>query len=444
MIKQRLSHPARVVALAFLGAIVIGTVLLMMPFARAESGAAPFLVALFTSVSAVCVTGLVVVDTGTYWAPAGQAIIMALFQLGGFGMMTAATLLGLMVNRSPRLRLKLITQTETHSLGLGDVANVAKLVLKVAIIAELLVALVLALRFHFEYALPWREAAWSGLFHAVSAFNNAGFSIHADSVMRYAPDALVLLPLMIAIFVGGIGFPVLLDLRTKLKSPRSWSLHTKLTLAVTAALLVLGFIGVLIFEWSNAKTLGAMALPDKMLSAAFASVSARTAGFNSIDLAVASRETWALHYLLMFVGAGSAGTAGGVKVGTVAILFLLVVAEIRGQPDSEAFGRRVGSSAQRQAITVLVLGSAMVVSGTMIILMVSDFSTDRIIFEVISAFGTVGLSTGITADLPATAQVVLIVLMYLGRIGTITLATSLILVERRMPYRYPEEHPIVG
>ncbi|MDQ1812051.1 potassium transporter TrkG [Massilia sp. CCM 9210] len=444
MIRQRLLHPARIVAFAFLVAILIGTALLMMPFAREGGGSVPFLTALFTATSAVCVTGLAIVDTGTYWSSAGQATIMLLFQIGGFGMMTGATLLGLMVNRSPRLRLKLITQTETHTLGLGDVANVAKLVLTVTIVCEFIVALVLTLRFRLGYGLEWQQAAWSGLFHSVSAFNNAGFSIHADSVMRYAPDALVLLPLMLAIFIGGIGFPVLMDLRDKTRSPRSWSLHTKLTLAVTGFLLALGFLGILIFEWHNAKTLGAMALPEKILSAAFTSVSARTAGFNTIDLAVASRETWSLHYLLMFVGAGSAGTAGGVKVGTVAILFLLVLAEIRGHPDSEAFGRRVGGAAQRQAVTVLVLGSATVILGTTILLSVSDATTDRVIFEVISAFGTVGLSTGITADLPAAGQFVLVALMYLGRIGTITLATSLILGERRMPYRYPEEHPIVG
>jgi trk system potassium uptake protein TrkH len=432
------------VAFAFLLAIIVGTLLLMMPACRAAAQTAPFLVALFTAVSAVCVTGLAVVDTGSYWSPFGQGVVMLLFQVGGFGMMTAATLMGLMVNRSPRLRLKLITQTETHSLGLGDVAGVAKLVLVVTIASELIMALALALRFHFRYGLSWGEAAWSGLFHSVSAFNNAGFSIHADSVMRYAPDALILLPLMLAILLGGIGFPVLFDLRDKMRSPRSWSLHTKLTLLGSLMLLLLGFCGVLYFEWSNAGTLGAMSLPDKILSAAFTSVSARTAGFNSVDLALASRETWALHYLLMFVGAGSAGTGGGVKVGTVAILFLLVLAEIRGNPDSEAFGRRVGASAQRQAITVLVLGSIMVVIGTMVLLQVSQASTDRIIFEVISAFGTVGLSTGITADLPPAGQIMLIVLMYLGRIGTITLATSLVLGERRMPYRYPEEHPIVG
>lgn len=437
-------HPARAVALGFLAAIMVGTTLLMLPVSHAEGQVVPWLIALFTSVSAVCVTGLVVVDTGTYWSGFGQAIIMILFQIGGFGMMTAATLLGLMVNHSARLRTRLITQVETHTLGLGDISSVARLVFVVTLASEAIIAALLTLRLHFKYELSWGEAAWSGLFHAVSAFNNAGFSIHADSLMRYAADALILLPIMIAILVGGIGFPVLHDMRNKMRDPRHWSLHTKLTLAGTAILLMGGFAALLLFEWSNPKTIGAMSMADKLLSAAFASVSARTAGFNSLDIAALTHESWALHYFLMFVGGGSAGTAGGVKVGTAAILVLLVIAEIRGRPDSEAFGRRVGPSAQRQAITVLVLGSVMVVLGTMIILRVSEFPTDQVIFEVISAFGTVGLSTGITADLPAAAQLTLAVLMYFGRVGTITLATSLVLSERRMPYRYPEEHPIVG
>lgn len=437
-------HPARTVALSFLLAIAVGTILLMLPVSRAAGPAAPWLTALFTSVSAVCVTGLSVVDTGTYWSTFGQSVIMVLFQAGGFGMMTAATLLGLMVNRSPRLRTRLVTQAETHSLALGDVASVAKLVLVVTFACEAILAALLALRLHLAYDLPWREAAWSGLFHAVSAFNNAGFSIHQDSLIRYASDALILLPVMLAIFIGGIGFPVLQDLRLRFRDPRHWSLHTKLTLIGTGVLLLAGFIAVLGFEWDNPATLGAMALPEKLVNALFASVSARTAGFNSVDIGALTRESWAAHYLLMFVGGGSAGTAGGVKVGTAVILALLVIAEIRGHPDSEAFGRRVGASANRQAITVLVLGSALVVLGTMILLRISHLPTDQVIFEVISAFGTVGLSTGITADLPPLGQLTLVLLMYLGRVGTITLATSLVLAERRMPYRYPEEHPIVG
>lgn len=442
--RRSLHHPSRTVAALFMGLVLLGTLLLRLPLAQAQGEAAPWLVALFTATSAVCVTGLVVVDTGSYWSPFGQVVVMLLFQLGGFGLMTAAALLGLTVNRSLRLRTRLVTQAETHIVGLGDVAGVARVVLVVTVVCEAALAAALITRFHFSYGQPLGAAAWSGLFHAISAFNNAGFSLHADSLMRYATDAWVLVPVMLGIVIGGIGFPVLQDIRAKRMDPRHWALHTKLTLAGSAVLLVGGAAALLLFEWTSPKTLGPMALGDKLLSALFASVSARTAGFNAIDIGQLSHESWALHYLLMFIGGGSAGTAGGVKVTTVVILLLLVVAEVRGRPDSEAFGRRVCHAAQRQAITVLVLGSAVVVLGTLLILRMTTLPADQVIFEVISAFGTVGLSTGITAQLPPSAQLVLVLLMYVGRVGTITLATSLALGERRMPYRYPEEHPIVG
>lgn len=441
---HRFSHPSRGIVLLFLGLIALGTLLLRLPAAAADGQATPWLVALFTAVSAVCVTGLVVVDTGTWWSPFGQAVVLGLFQLGGFGLMTAAALLGLMVNRSLRLRTRMLTQAETHTVGLGDVAGVARVVLVVTLAGETLLATVLALRLHATHGLPPAEAAWSGLFHAVSAFNNAGFSLHGDSLVRYAGDAGVLVPVMLGIVVGGIGFPVLQDLRLRWRDPRHWSLHSKLTLAGSALLLAGGAVALLVFEWDNPHTLGPMPLADKLLSAAFASVSARTAGFNSIDIAALSHESLALHYLLMFIGGGSGGTAGGVKVTTAAVLVLLVVAEVRGRSDCEAFGRRIGAPAQRQAITVLVLGSVMVVLGTLVILRVSPLPTEQVIFEVISAFGTVGLSTGITAQLPPVAQLMLVVLMFVGRVGTITLAVSLAVGERRRAWRYPEEHPVVG
>lgn len=441
---REVQHPARVVPLAFLITILVGTGLLMLPMASANGMGAPWIVALFTSVSAVCVTGLVTVDTGTYWSPFGQWMIMALFQIGGFGMMTAATLLGLMVNRSFRLRTRLTAQAEAHTLGIGDVTSVARLVLIVTLLIEVTTTLALSMRLHFGHQLPWTGALWSGLFHAISAFNNAGFSIHPDGLMRYASDGLILAPIMLAIVIGGLGFPVLHDLRRKFKDPQHWSVHTKLTLIGTSVLLLGGTIILLTFEWSNPLTLGPMAVADKVLSAVFASVSARTAGFNSIDIGGLTHESIGLHYFLMFIGGGSAGTAGGVKVGTAMILVMLVIAEIRGRMDTEAFGRRISHTAQRQAITVLVLSSAVVVLGSVFILHTTQIATDKVIFEVISAFATVGLSTGITADLPESAQLMLIVLMYVGRVGTITLAASLALGEHRMPFRYPEEHPIVG
>ena len=441
---REVQHPAHIVPLAFLITILIGTALLMLPVSRADAVGAPWIAALFTAVSAVCVTGLVTVDTGTYWSSFGQWVIMALFQIGGFGMMTAATLLGLLVNRSFRLRTRLTAQAETHTLGIGDVSSVAKLVLFVTVIVEVMTALALALRLHLGYDLPLAEAVWSGLFHSVSAFNNAGFSIHADGLIRYASDSYFLAPVMLAIVIGGLGFPVLQDLRNKLRDPQHWSVHTKLTLVGTAVLLAGGATLLLAFEWANPRTLGSMPAGDKLLSAIFASVSARTAGFNSIDIGGLTHESLGLHYFLMFIGGGSAGTAGGVKVGTAMILVMLVIAEIRGRMDTEAFGRRISHSAQRQAITVLVLSSAVVVLGTVFILHTTEIATDRVIFEVISAFATVGLSTGITADLPDSAQLMLILLMYIGRVGTITLAASLALGEHRMPFRYPEEHPVVG
>ncbi|MCU0932237.1 MAG: TrkH family potassium uptake protein [Serpentinimonas sp.] len=431
-------------ALAFLLAILVGTLLLMLPLASATGQATPWLIAFFTAVSAVCVTGLVVVDTGSHWSFFGEATLMVLIQLGGFGMMTAATLLGLMVNRSLRLRTRLVAQVETHTVGLGDVSSVAKVVLIVTVIAELILTALLTFRLGWHYGMPWPEAAWSGLFHAISSFNNAGFALYADGLMGFASDAWILVPIMCAIVLGGIGFPVLHDMRQRWRDPHHWSLHTKLTLVGTGLLLGLGFFGVLLFEWSNPGTLGPMATGDKVLNAAFASVSARTAGFNAVDIGAMHHETWALHYFLMFIGGGSAGTAGGVKVGTFLILAMLVLAEIKGRNDSEAFGRRISSAAQRQAITVLVLGSSMVVLGTLFILRTTPLPTDEVIFEVISAFGTVGLSTGITAELPPAGQLMLTVLMFVGRVGTITLAATLALGHLRAAYRYPEEHPIVG
>ena len=308
---RTLLHPNRTVALGFLLAILLGTLLLMHPLATASGQTTTWLTAWFTAVSAVCVTGLVVVDTGTHWSLFGQAVVMLLFQLGGFGLMTAATLLGLMVNRSLRLKTRMIMQVETHAVGLGDVSSVAKVVLVVTLIGEAILAFVLAARLYFSESYPIFKALWYGVFHSVSAFNNAGFALYADSLIGYSSDAWILLPIMMAIVVGGIGFPVLHDLNTHWRDPRHWSLHTKLTLIGTLFLLVLGWLCLLFFEWSNPQTLGAMSISDKVLNAAFASVSARTAGFNAIDIAALERESLALHYFLMFIGGGSAGTAGG-------------------------------------------------------------------------------------------------------------------------------------
>lgn len=431
-------------ALAFLLAIGLGTLLLKLPAATAEGASAPTLTALFTATSAVCVTGLVVVDTGSYWSGFGQGVVMGLFQLGGFGMMTSATLLGLLVNRQLRLRSRLLLQAETHSLGLGDVRSIAKLVLAVTVIVEAVVTLLLAARFAWGYGMPWREALWHGLFHAVSAFNNAGFSTWNDSVVRFVADAWVLLPLMAAIVVGGIGFPVLHEALLRRGRRQVASIHTVLTLWGSGLLLGVGVVALLLAEWHNPGTLGPLDWPAKLLAAAFTSVSARTAGFNAVDVGALTLESLNLHFLLMFIGGGSAGTAGGVKVTTFFVLLLIVWNEIRGHQDVEFRGRRISTAVQRQALTILVLGAGAIVLATLAIVPMTALPYEKVLFEVISAFGTVGLSTGITAELPPAAQSILIALMFTGRVGVVTLAAAIAVNHTRRGYRYPEEKPIVG
>lgn len=435
-----------VLALSFLSVIALGTLLLMLPFARAQAGeSAPFLTALFTATSAVCVTGLVVVDTGTYWSGTGQAVIMGLFQIGGFGMMTSATLMGLLISGQMRIRTRLLLQAETHSLALGDVKSVAKLVLKVTVAVELAMALALWLRFALGYGMPWGDAAWHGLFHSISAFNNAGFSTWGDSVMAYSGDALVLVPLMLAIVIGGLGFPVLHELLAERGRKRPiWSMHTAITVWGSLALVALGTGVVLLTEFDNPGTLGPMGWSHKTLAALFTSISARTAGFNAIDIGALTTESLALHYVLMFIGGGSAGTAGGVKVTTFFVLVLVVWNEIRGHRDVEFRGRRIADSVQRQAITIMVLSAAVVSLALLLILPLTTLPLEKVLFEVVSAFGTVGLSTGITAELPPGAQSIIIALMFVGRVGVVTLAVALATNQIRRNYRYPEEKPIVG
>jgi trk/ktr system potassium uptake protein len=441
---RTLQHPARLVPLAFLLAIAVGTGLLMLPAARAGEGGAPFLTALFTATSAVCVTGLIVQDTPAYWSGLGQGIILALFQVGGLGIMTGATLLGLLVARRLRLSTRLVAQAETRSLALGDVAGVLGLVLRVTVLVELATAAALALRLRHAYRETWAEAVWNGLFLAVSAFSNAGFSTYSDSLASFARDPLILGPVMAAVVLGGIGFPVLHDMRRNPLRAAKWSLHTKLTLLGTGLLLLAGTAAVLAYEWGNTATLGPLGPVGKLLGAAFHSAMTRSGGFNAVDVGEMRPETLAVSYVLMMIGGGSAGTAGGIKVTTFLVLGLVVWAEIRGEPDVTSFGRRITRDVQRQALTVALLAVGFVGMATLALLSVSDLALEDALFETVSAFATVGLSTGFTADLPPAGQALLVALMFLGRVGTITVATGLALRSRQRPYRYPEERPIVG
>lgn len=262
--------------------------------------------------------------------------------------------------------------------------------------------------------------------------------------MQFAQDPMVLVPLMAAVVIGGIGFPVLHELIRSKRRPSMWSIHTKITLLGTVLLLAIGVAATLAYEWNNAGTLGPLDMGSKVLNAASHSVMSRTAGFSSIDIAAMTHESWAVTSALMFIGGGSAGTAGGIKLTTFLLLGFVVWSEIRGHRDVNVFGRRISQQVQRQALAVVLLALSAIGAGTLILLSVTEFSLDQVLFEVISAFATVGLSTGITAQLPPTAQVVIIVLMFVGRVGTITVATALALNRQPLPYRFAEERPIVG
>lgn len=430
--------------LGFLAAIAVGTGLLMLPVARAGDGAAPPLTALFTSTSAVSVTGLVTVDTGTYWTPFGQVVILVLMQVGGFGIMTGASLLGLLVARKLRLRDKMAAQTESKQLALGDIRRVVVRIAIFTFSVEAVIALMLFLRFKTGYAQGWGESAWNAVYHSISAFTNGGFSPHADSLARYVTDPLVCVPIILGVVIGGIGFPVLADLARRHGSPSKWTVHTKLTVLATAVLLIAGFAGYLAFEWNNPNTLGGYGVGDKFLPAFFSGAMPRTGGFSSLDTGALRPETLALTDGLMFIGGGSGGTAGGVKVTTFFLLAFVIWAEVRGEPDVSVFKRRITHTVQRQALAVALLGVACAAAGTLLLLMLTDFDLDQVMFEALSAFGTVGLSTGITGDLNGAAQGVLVVLMYVGRVGTIVVATAMALRVRHRLYRYPEERPIVG
>jgi Trk-type K+ transport system membrane component len=317
-------------------------------------------------------------------------------------------------------------------------------VLRWTLAFEAATALLLTLRFALHYDLPVSRALYHGVFHSVSAWNNAGFALYSDSLTQFVSDPWICVPIAVAVIVGGLGFPVLFELRRHLLRPRSWSLHTKLTVTASAALLAAGTVFVTVSEWSNPGTLGALDSPGRMLAGFFHAVMPRTAGFNSLDLDQMYDGTLLGTVVLMFIGGGSAGTAGGIKVTTFVILLFVIYAEMRGEPTVHAFDRRIGSRVQRQALTVALLGVAAVVGGTLVIVELTQLPLRDVLVEVTSAFATVGLSTGITADLPGSAQLLLVLIMFLGRLGPITLTSAIALRERRRLYELPEGRPIIG
>ena len=423
--------------------IAIGTGLLLLPVSSADGQSASVLDSVFTATSAVCVTGLVTVDTGTSWSTAGHLVILGLMQVGGLSIMTVASLLVVLVSRRLGLRARLAARAQSGNLDLSDVRRVLRNVVLFSLAGEAVAAVALALRLATAYDVAPGRAAWEGVFHAVSAFNNGGFVLWSDGMTGFAGDPWMLLPVALAVIAGGLGFPVIFELVRSWR-PRTWSVTTRITLVASGALLVVGAVVLFLLEYGNPATLGPMGVAGKVLVGFFSAVMPRSGGFSAVEIGAMTPESWLATDVLMFIGGGSASTAGGIKVTTFGLLAAVLWAEMSGERDVDVGRRRIPIANQRQALAVALLGVGLAVVSTFVVLGLSDEDLDRVLFEVLSALGTVGLSTGITAELPAAGQVVLVVLMFVGRLGPLALASALALRERPRHYERPEERTIIG
>ncbi len=444
VILDQFHHPTQVIVGGFATAVLVGTGLLSLPVATESGEPARFLDALFTATSAVCLTGLVLVDSEMHWSVAGELIIMVLVQAGGLGIMTMATLFAVALSGRMGLRARMLVQAETKTLQLTDLRRVVRNVLILSLGTELVLTLLLAARFMIGYGESFGRSLYLGAFHSISAFNNAGFALWPDSVVRFNTDPWICLTLAAGVIIGGLGFPVLFELRHGWRRPSRWSVLTRITLTLTVALLVIGTILLLATEGRNPRTLGPMSGADQLLNAFFGAVMPRSGGFNSIDIAAMYPSSWLAYDALMFIGGGSAGTAGGIKVTTFGLLAYVIWAELRGEPSVNVGRRRVPVQLQRQALTIALVGVGTVAASTYLLLVLNPHRLDQVLFEAISAFATVGVSTGITPQLDAASHALLAILMFVGRVGPLTLGTALALRAKTRHYELPEERLLVG
>ena len=423
--------------------VLLFTALLSLPVAAADGRPTAFADTLFTAVSAMTVTGLVVVNTAEHWSGFGQVVILLAIQIGGLGIVTIALLLSRAVTRRLGLKGRILARQGVGTTKLGEVQSLLRVVILTTLTLELSLAVFLIPRFMIVEESVGR-GLWHGIFYAVSAFNNAGFTAHPDGLAGFADDPWILIPIMVGVLVGSFGFPVFLVLMVVKWHWRKWNLHTKLTLTTTSILLVIGALVWGALEWSNPATIGDLTVGDRVMQSIFASSMMRSGGFSLVDPASSTSATLLATDALMFVGGGSASTAGGIKVTTIALLFLAIVAEGKGDKNLMVFGRTVPEGTMRVAISVTFFGATLVLGGSGLIMLVSDASLDHILFEVISAFATCGLSVGLSAELPPAGKYILAALMFAGRIGPIGLASALALRRRNLLYKYPVEQPVIG
>lgn len=436
--------PTRLVVLSFASIIAVGTVLLMLPWSTGARISPKLVDAAFTATSAVCVTGLVVVNTASYWSVWGQIIILGLIQMGGLGLMTFATMHALFTGRRIGLRERLLIQEQTGQSRFAGLVRLMRRIIIATLAFELTGAVILGAAIGRARHLGLLESAFQGLFHAVSAFCNAGFDILGDSLMSFQASPVVIITIGALIIFGGIGFHVLVDLWVNRGKWSALSLHTKLVLKVTATLILAGMLAVLALEWDNPGTLGPMSMGVKTLSAWFQSVTPRTAGFNSILQENMLVPTAFLMIVLMFIGASPGGTGGGVKTTTFAVATKFVLSTIKGEQDVTLGKRRMAWDAVTKAVAIIMLSLSLVALATFILAGTEKVLFLDALFEVTSAFGTVGLSRGITPSLTSAGKIVLMITMFAGRVGPLSLAIALSRQKSNGAVRYPEERVSVG
>lgn len=448
MLRKALRHftgsPPRVLVVGFMAIILAGAGLLMLPFAHEASTPPRFIDALFTATSATCVTGLVVVDTGTYWTTAGQIVILALIQLGGLGFMTMATLFAIFLKRKISLRERLVLQEAFNQSSIEGIIRLVRKVVLYALVIEGAGAALFAIR--FMYDMPVGEAIYKGVFHGISFFNNAGFDIMGDyrSLTEYVGDPLVNIVTMLLIVFGGLGFVVLADLVEWSRLRRKLSLHSKIVLVMSGALIFGGAAIILAFEFTNGATMKGLGFGEKLLAAFTQSVSPRTAGVNSLDIAGLRQATQFFIVILMFIGASPGSTGGGIKTTTFTALLGAVVAMIRGKEDVVFFRYRLAQERVFKALTVTLFAFLLVMIATMILSTTEDHPFLMILFETTSAFGTVGLTMGLTTQLTVAGKIIIVVMMFIGRLGPLTLTYALGPRRDKKLYREAEGKIIIG
>ncbi|WP_353892655.1 TrkH family potassium uptake protein [Proteinivorax hydrogeniformans] len=435
--------PAQVLVVGFLILILLGTILLSLPIASASGEPLSPLDALFTATSAVCVTGLVVVDTGTFFSTFGQVVIMLLIQAGGLGFMTMATLIFLVLGKKITLKGRLVIQEALNQITLSGLVRLTKSIIILTLIIEGVAALILGIRFSQDVGLL--RGLYMGVFHSISAFSNAGFDIVGGGVglTPYRDDFVVNTVIMGLFIFGGLGFTVIVDIYTR-GSIKKMALHSKFVLLLTAIFLVVGFLGIFILEYDNPATLGELSFVEKIMPAFFTGATTRTAGFNTIDTGSLEAGTLFFMLLLMFIGASPASTGGGIKTTTFGVLLVAVYAIIKGGDEVNLMNRRIPYHIVLKGLSIIVIGLIVVGTVTIVLSQTENQEFMNVFFEVVSAFGTVGLSTGITSELTTFGKGIIIVVMFMGRVGPLTLALALGRRYSKSKIRYPEERVLVG